>query len=72
MRIAYSDHAVTRMEKRGITEAMIQYILTTPDSLIEGQTADEYTALVDGVPICVVVARGTEPPLVITVYEVDR
>ncbi len=72
MRVGYSDHAITRMEKWGITEEMVQYVLTAADSLIEGQTADEYTALIDGVPICVVVARGTEPPLVITVYEVDR
>ena len=32
---------------------------------------DEYTALVGGVQVRVILARDTEPPLVVTVYEVD-
>ena len=72
MRVGYSDHAIGRMEHRGISEEIVQRILTSPDTLIEGETADEYTALVGGVEVRVILARDTEPPLVVTVYEVDR
>lgn len=72
MRIAYSGHALIRMEQRGITAEMVERVLTAPDHLVEGETADEYTATVDGVMLRVCLARGTEPRVVITLYPLNR
>lgn len=72
MRIAYSGHALIRMEQRGITAEMVEQVLIAPDNLVEGGTADEYTATVDGVILRVYLARGTEPRVVITLYPLNR
>lgn len=68
MRFVYSGHALTRLEQRGITESMVERVLAAPDILVEGETADEYTATVDGLSVCVVLARQSEPRVIITVY----
>lgn len=47
-------------------------VLTSPDRLVEGVTADEYSAMVNGRPLRVVVARNTEPSLVIMVMIASR
>ena len=72
MRVAYSDHAIGRMEQRGISEEMVQRVLTSPDGVSVGETAVIYNAMVDGVQLRVVVARATDPGRVITVFPVDR
>jgi len=72
MRIAYSRHALDKMEERGITEQVVQQILDSPDGVSVGETAVIYNAMVNGVELRVVVARGTDPSLVITVFPVDR
>ncbi len=72
MRIAYSGHARDQMVDREITAQHVQQVLDYPDRLVEGVTANEYNAVVDGRPLRVVVARNTEPPLVITVMLATR
>ncbi len=72
MRIAYSRHARHKMEERGITDQVVRQILTSPDRVSVGETAVIYNAIVNGVELAVVVARATEPSLVITVFPVDR
>lgn len=60
------------MEERGITEQVVQQILDSPDGVAVGETAVIYNAMVNGVELRVVVARATDPVLVITVFPVDR
>ncbi|MCY3881075.1 MAG: DUF4258 domain-containing protein [Dehalococcoidia bacterium] len=72
MTIAYSRHARDKMEERGITEQVVQQILDSPDGVAVGETAVIYNAMVNGVELRVVVARATDPVLVITVFPVDR
>ena len=72
MRFVYSDHARRRMRERGVTESMVERVLAAPDVLVEGETADEYTGVVDGVRLRFYLARGTEPRLVITLYPLNR
>ena len=72
MRFAYTGHARLRMEERGISAEMVEHVLTAPASLVEGATADVYTAFLDGVFVGVVLARGMDPRLVITAFRVTR
>lgn len=72
MRLAYTKHARDKMEERGITEETVERILASPDGVSIGETAIIYNAMVDGVELRVVVARGSEPSLIITVFPVDR
>ena len=68
MEIIYSSHASERMEEREITAVAVEHLLINPDQVIEGKTADEYSGrLGDGRRAIVVLARGGEPRLVITV-----
>ncbi|MDE2669425.1 MAG: DUF4258 domain-containing protein [Chloroflexota bacterium] len=72
MRITYSRHARDQMEERAITEQHVEQVLAFPDRLVEGVTADEYNAVVEGRPLRVVMARNTDPSLVITVMIASR
>ena len=72
MRLAYSSHARDQMADREITGQHVEQVVRYPDRLVEGVTADEYNAVVDGRPLRVVIARNTEPPLVITVMLATR
>ena len=72
MRFAYSGHARDQMVDREITAQHVERVVEYPDRLVEGVTADEYNAVVDGRPLRVVIARNTEPPLVITVMLATR
>ncbi len=72
MRIAYSRHARDQMVDRAITERHVEQVLAFPDRLVEGVTADEYNAVVEGRPLRVVMARNTDPRLVITVMIASR
>ena len=72
MRFAYSSHARDQMVERAITREEVEQVLGSPDTLIEGVTADEYNAVVDGRALRVVLARNTEPRRVITVMIASR
>lgn len=68
MEIVYSSHARERMEEREITSPAVEHLLINPDQVIEGRTADEYSGVLgDGRRAIVVLARGEEPRVVITV-----
>ena len=68
MEIVYSSHARERMEEREITSPAVEHLLINPDQVIEDRTADEYSGrLGDGRRAIVVLARGEEPRVVITV-----
>ena len=68
MELRYSHHASQRMDEQGITRAMVEAVVSTPAPTMEGDTADEYEAAVDGRPLRVVLTAGLEPRLVITTY----
>lgn len=55
------------MVEQGITRRMVETVVAAPDTVIRGDTADEYDADVEYRRMRVVVARRA-PPLVITVY----
>lgn len=66
--LRYSRHAVERMAEQGISRGMVEAAVAAPETVSEGDTADEYTARVAGRRMRVVVARNRWPTLVITVY----
>ena len=68
MQPRYSQHATERMTEQGITRAMVEAVLASPATSIEGATANEYEAAVGGRPMHVVLASDPESPIVITVY----
>ena len=68
MEIVYSNHALERMEEREIARRMVEGLLSRPEQVIEGETADEYSgALGDGRRAIVILSRSPEPRTVITV-----
>jgi hypothetical protein len=70
--IRLTDHAARRMRRREISHEDIEAILANPTRTDVGETAVEYDGTVRGRPLRVVVVKGSEPPLVITVHELDR
>ena len=40
MEIVYSNHALERMEERAITGLMVESLLSRPEQVVEGETAD--------------------------------
>lgn len=72
MRFVYSRHALLRMRQRRITGQMVEQVLTAPGSIVEGETADAYTAFLDGVFVRVILAHGREPRVVVTVFPVNH
>ena len=74
MLVSYTKHARFKMSRDGITEAMIEAVVTNPEWCHIGDTASEYRARIAGcpLPLHVVLAAGHSPALVITVYWVDR
>ena len=55
------------MEEQGITRRMVEAVVAAPQTVIRGDTADEYDAYVEHRRMRVVVARR-DLPLVITVF----
>lgn len=70
MELRYTAHSRDRMAEWGIAAAEIEAAISAPERVIIGQTAIEYDATVDGRPLHVVAVKGSEPPLIITVYVV--
>ena len=56
------------MVEQGITRQMVETVLAAPETVIRGDTADEYDAPVGSRQMRIVVARHRDPALVITVY----
>ncbi len=70
MRLALTNHAVLRMIELGVTRQQLEQLLSMPDTMTEGVTADEYTGQVGGRTLRAFLARNTDPQLVITVMVV--
>ena len=69
MDLRLSNHARERMEEQRIDRAAVERVVSAADVVTVGETAVEYDgADVGGRPIRVVVARDSQPPLVITAY----
>lgn len=60
------------MEQREISVEEVTAVLDEPERSAAGATAVEYDGVVAGRALHVVVVRGPDQPLVITVYEPDR
>lgn len=68
MEVIYSRHSRERMEERAIASPMVERLLSHPERIIHGETADEYHGtLEDGRRVIIVLSRGVEPRTVITV-----
>ena len=69
--LAFSKHANERMWQRNITLEDIANTLESPRAVRDGQTAIEYDGVTeDGRPFRLVIAKGSNPPKVITVEEI--
>ncbi len=58
------------MAEWSIAAAEIEAVISAPERVSIGQTAIEYDATVVGRTLHVVAVKGSEPPLIITVYVV--
>ena len=56
------------MAEQGITRQMVETVVAAPETVIRGNTADEYEAQVGSRKMRIVVARHRDPALVITAY----
>ena len=56
------------MTEQGITHLMVESVLAQPETVIEGDTADEYDARIGDRRMRVVLTRNHDPVLVITAY----
>jgi len=60
------------MAEQGITRQMVETVVAAPETVISGDTADEYDAHVGSRKMRIVVSRHRDPALVITVYWMSR
>jgi hypothetical protein len=70
MEIRLSNHASEGMTDAGLTREDIVHIIEHAERTELGTTADEYEATLHGTLYHVVVVKDSNPPLIITVYEV--
>ena len=68
MRLRFSHHARERMGEQGITREMVGRVLAGHEKRFEGDTANEYEAVVNGRLLHVVISASSQPAIVITVY----
>ena len=71
-RPSFTRHARRRMALRRISVAEVEAVLANPEQTISGDTAVQYEAASGGRVLRVITATGSEPPLVITVFEQER
>ncbi|MBM4410257.1 MAG: DUF4258 domain-containing protein [Chloroflexi bacterium] len=72
MEIRLTGHADSRMNDAGLTREDVVFIIESGSVVEQGVTASLHEATVRGIPFRVVVKRDSDPPLVITVFEVYR
>ena len=72
MDLQITRHAQERMAEQGISRADVEALLERPERTETGETATIYEATVDGRPLRAVVVRDSQPPRLITVFEVTR
>lgn len=66
--LSYTRHALRRMARRRITEAMIEGALTNPDWRVPTLRNSRYDARVGDRRLVVIVALEHSPPVVVTVW----
>ena len=71
MLLRYSRHAEERTAEQGITRQMVETVVAAPETVIRGDTADEYGAQVGSRKMRIIVARHRDPALVVTVYRIS-
>ena len=69
MEIRLTDHARREMEYEEIRRDDLEHIIEQ-GSVIPGQTADQYDAVIRGTHYRLFVVKGSTPPLVITLFSV--
>lgn len=67
MNLRFTTHARRRMALRNIERREVERVIAAPDETYVGDTAIEYSKIVNGRRLGVVVVRDSAPPLVITV-----
>ncbi len=73
MEIRLTYHAARRMLDNGVTRDQVESVLAEARTVAIGASAVEYDGEVGGRTLHVVVARDSQPPLVVTVWWVrDR
>ena len=71
-RVRFARHALQRLARYGVRRDEVLGIIESADDVTIGATAVEYDAHVGDRLIHVVVVRGSDPPLVITLYPRNR
>ena len=73
MGLVFSRHARRRMRLRGISEEMATRAVREPDLVTLGAYGDLYDKVIDGHLLRVVMAKGADPGIVVTVmWRPDR
>ena len=70
MDLYLTNHALSRMLNRNITEEEVAAVLADPQWMPETTRGKRYDAIVGGRRVGVVVEEGTDPLRVVTVFEV--
>lgn len=69
MEVRFTRHALDQMRDREISRFEVQMVIAQPYLTRVGETAIDYYGTVDRRRLRVIVARGSDPALVITVFE---
>ena len=74
MRLVYTAHARSRMALRGLSESDVEAVVTHPYRIARSRRCGDpiYFGRVNGEGVAVVVAAGSVPPRVVTVWSARR
>lgn len=68
----FTNHATEQLEEREISREEVAAVIDAPLRVTIGATAVEYDGVVGNCELHIVVVRGSDPPLVITLWENNR
>lgn len=68
MELQYTRHALRRMARRRISEAMVERVLGSSEWRVPTPRNTRYDAIIDGRRLVVIVALEHSPPVIVTVW----
>ena len=68
MELTFSSHAAEQMIKRQLSRGAIEAVITSPERTEVKEFEIVYDGISEGRRLCVVVARATNPPHIVTTY----
>ncbi len=72
MDLRFTYHATVRMREKDIKIQDVETVLQHAEQERVGDSAIEYDGVVEGRAVRVVVVKGSQPPLVITIHPIER